>query len=464
MRTFLYQWIKTNGVMLFNAGSLVATFIVKSGLGFAYWWVAARQFSPEAVGFASAAISGMTLLGTLCMLGAGTLLIRELPRQRGKEAELLITALLMVGAIGGCIGLLFAFTMPFLSADLNPLRASAQSVTFFAVGVSLATINLVLDQALIGLLRGDLQLWRNILFAGAKLVVLAAAGLWLSQRGGLVIYVTWALGDAFSLAALAGFAVLKGKWTVRKTFPLWGLVRKLGPSALQHHLLNLLLIGPNLALPVLVTVLISATMNAWFYVAFLLADVVYVIPQALVTALYAVSSAQPNVLARKARLTLVLAVITTVFANGILFFGSRQLLGLFGPGYAELGVWSLRILGLGAIPFLIKDHYVAICRVRDRIAKALLPLAGGALLELGIAGLGARLGGISGLSLGWVIAVCIEAFLMSGTVYRTIRPVSTSSDHDQRQPYHLYHDGVAAIERDQTPQSANQASMRYQDG
>lgn len=464
MRTFLYQWIKTNGVMLFNAGSLVATFIVKSGLGFAYWWVAARQFSPEAVGFASAAISGMTLLGTLCMFGSGTLLIRELPRQPGKEAELLITALLMVGAIGGCIGLLFAFAVPLLSADLHPLRASAQSITFFAVGVSLATINLVLDQALIGLLRGDLQLWRNILFAGAKLVVLSAAGLWLSQRGGLVIYATWALGDAFSLAALAGFAIVKGKWTIRKTFPLWGLVRKLGSSALQHHLLNLLLIGPNLALPVLVTVLISATTNAWFYVAFLVADVVYVIPQALVTALYAVSSAQPNVLARKARLTLVLAVATTVFANGILLFGSRQLLGLFGPGYAEQGVWSLRILGLGAIPFLIKDHYVAICRVQDRIARSLLPLAGGALLELGIAGLGARLGGISGLSLGWVIAVCIEALLMSRTVYRTIRPISTPTDQDQRQPYHLYHDEASAIEGAQTLQSANQASRSCQEG
>jgi O-antigen/teichoic acid export membrane protein len=414
--------------MLFNAGSLVATFIVKSGLGFAYWWVAARQFSPAAVGFASAAVSAMTLLGTLCMLGLGTLLIREFPRQPGQEAALLSAALLVVGAVSGCIGLLFAFGMPSLSADLNPLKASAQSVALYAVGVSLATVTLVLDQALIGLLRGDLQLWRNILFAGAKLAALAATGLWLSQRGGLAIYATWALGDAFSLAALAGFAVLKVKWTVRNFFPQWSLMRKLGPSAIQHHLLNLLLIGPNLALPLLVTVLISAKMNAWFYIAFLLADVVYVIPQALVTALYAVSSAQPYVLARKARLTLGLALITTVFANGILLFGARQLLGLFGPGYAEQGIWSLRILGLGAIPFLIKDHYIAICRVKDRIAKALLPLASGALLELGLSALGARLGGVSGLSLCWLIAVCIEALLMSGTVYKTIRPIRKLTD------------------------------------
>ncbi|HCI82958.1 MAG TPA: hypothetical protein DHW02_25075, partial [Ktedonobacter sp.] len=94
--------------MLFNAGSLVATFGVKAGLGYAYWWVAARQFSPDAVGFASAAISAMTLLGTLCMLGLGTLLIRELPRQPGHEVSLITAALLIVGAVGGCIGLCYA--------------------------------------------------------------------------------------------------------------------------------------------------------------------------------------------------------------------------------------------------------------------------------------------------------------------------------------------------------------------
>src|SRR6266571_1554147 len=223
--------MKTNGVMLFNAASFVGTFIVKSGFGFAYWWIAARQFSPEAVGFASAAIAAMTLLGTFCMLGLGTLLIRELPRQPGQKVSLITAALLIVGSVGACIGLLFALGLPSLSANLQLLRASGQAVGLFAVGVGLATTNLVLDQVLIGLLRAHLQLWRNILFAGAKLAALAAIGFWLLQRGGLTIVAPWVLEDAFSFAALAGFAVVKGKWTLRKSLPQWGLVRKLGPSA-----------------------------------------------------------------------------------------------------------------------------------------------------------------------------------------------------------------------------------------
>ena len=429
--------------MLFNAASFVGTFIVKAGFGFAFWWIAARQFSPQNVGFASAAISAMTLLGTFCMLGLGTLLIRELPRQPGKAVSLISSSLILVGIVGLGIGLLFALAIPFFSHDLQALRASPQAVLLFALGISFTAIGMVLDQALFGFLRGDLQLWRNTLFAGAKLAALAIAGFLLAQRAGLTIYTTWLIGDALSSATLAAYAVFKGKWNGRIPRPQLGLLRELGPSAIQHHLLNLLMMGPNMALPVLVTVLISTTMNAWFYIAFLLADIVYVIPQALVTALYAVSSAQPEVLARKARLTLSLALITCLLANCVIFFGSKLLLGLFGPGYVVQGVWCMRILGLAAIPFFIKDHYISICRIQDRIAQALLPLTAGALLELAASTLGARLGGITGLSLGWLLAVCIEALFMSRRVYKTIRPTSINQQEVQEISYqHQMHENV----------------------
>jgi len=408
--------------MLLNAASLVATFVVKSGFGFAYWWLAARQFSPTSVGFASAAVSAMTLLATLCMLGLGTLLIRELPRQSGQEAALISAALLLVALAGGCIGLLFAVGMPSFSADFLPLRASLQAMLLFAFGVGFATVNLVLDQVLIGLLWGDLQLWRNLLFASGKLAFLAATGFLLAQHGGLAIYATWALGDVFSLIALIGFVMWRKKWNGKIPVPHWALLRKLGPSALQHHLINLIIIAPNYALPILVTTLISAETNAWFYIAFLIADVVYVVPQALVMALYAISASQPDVLARRARLTILLTLLAYVLANVILFPGAPLLLGFFGSAYAAHGVWVLRFLALAALPFFIKELYIAICRIQDRIAKVLLPLTAGAILEIIGAIVGAHFGNAEGLSLGWFIAISIEAVLMLVPIYRIARP------------------------------------------
>src|SRR5438132_1175124 len=101
--------------MLINAGSLVCTTVATGVLGFAYWWVAARQFPPQAVGLASAAVSAMMLLGSICILGLGTLLIGELPRQPGKEAPLISAALIIVGGVGACGGIIFALFAPLVS-------------------------------------------------------------------------------------------------------------------------------------------------------------------------------------------------------------------------------------------------------------------------------------------------------------------------------------------------------------
>ncbi len=446
MRTWLYQWIKTNSIMLLNASSLVSTTAITSALGFVYWLVAARFFPPQVLGLSSATISAMTLLGFFCTLGLGTLLMGELSRQPGKEASLISAALILVGTAGGCLGIAFAIIAPFVSADFQILRASVGDIALFAAGVSLSAITLVLDGAFIGLLRGELQLWRNTLFAVVKLAVLFVAGRWLSHAIGLTVYATWAIGNVFSLAALAGFALLKGKGYGRIYPPHWGLLRRLGPEALQHHILNLVLDVPSLALPLIVTITLSATTNAWFYVSFMLAGFTYVIPFALTLVLFAMNSDQPSTLVHKARLTISIAFIAVMLANCLLQFGTRQLLGLFGHIYAEQAAWSLRILGLGAFPLIIKNHYIAISRIQRRMAYAILPIAIGTLLELGGAVLGARLFGISGPGLGWVTALCLECVFMSPTVYKAIRPRVTSSAREHLKQNTLYHDGTRITE------------------
>jgi O-antigen/teichoic acid export membrane protein len=443
----LLQWAKANRVILVNAASLIGTTGVTTSLGFVYWWLAARQFQPEAVGLSSAAISAMILLGNVCILGLGTLLIGELPGQQGKEVSLISAALIVAGGVGGCAGIIFALVAPFISANFQPLRANFESIALFTVGVSLTAITLVLDQALIGILHGELQLWRNTLFAGAKLAALVLIAFWLSHTMRLAIYATWVIGNAVSLTALAGYAMLKGKWSGRIHLPQWGLLRKLGHTALQHHAFNLILQAPNLILPLLVTMLLSATANAWFYVSYMLAGFGFLVCFALTTVLYATSSVQSTDLAPKARLTLGLATSTCLLTNCIFLFGARQILGLFGHIYAEQAAWSLRILGLGAFPLIIKDHYVTVCRIQGRILNALLPTATGLLLESGAAALGGHISGLQGLNLGWVIGVTIEALFMSRTVYKAVRPKAKSNAGVELQQYPVYSRGTSGRNR-----------------
>lgn len=426
MKTLSYEWIKKNTVILINAGSLIGTTAVTGVFGFAYWWIAARHYPPQAVGLASAAVSAMTLLGAICILGLGTLLIGELPRHPGQEASLISAALIIAGGVGAGGGIIFILVAPLVSPAFLPFSANIGIILLFAAGVSLTAIINVLDAALIGLLKGTLQFWRNALFAVAKLVILLLASYWL-VKGGEVVYGTWVAGIVLSLVPLAGLLVLNVGRSARSLLPDWSLIHKLRAAALEHHALNLILQFPMTALPVLVTFLLSATVNAWFYVSWMISGLVFIASYALTTVLFAINAGQTTELMHKIRITLGLALITSLLCNVVLLVGASQILMLFGHAYEQQASWCLRILGLGAFPMLITDHYMAVSRIHGKVLKAALPVATiGCVLELVIAAVGAHFGGLVGLSLGWVIALCIQAAVAFPTVYRAAFPVGTN--------------------------------------
>jgi O-antigen/teichoic acid export membrane protein len=420
--------MQVNYVMLVNAGSLVGTTVITSGLGFAYWWVAARWFAPEAVGVASASISAMMLLGTFCVLGLGTLLITELPRHPERAGSLVSTALLVVGGVGLVVGSLFALIAAHFSVQFQALGDNTTDIVTFGGGVSLTAITFVLDQALIGLLRGGLQLWRNTLFALAKLVLLFIVSAWLAQKMAVSISLTWSSANGISLLALYIFFVIKSRGFGKDCLPQWRLLHSLGRSAFEHHLLNLTLAFPALALPVLVTLLLSARMNAWFYVAWMLASFVFLIPNALTTVLHAMNSAQQATLAQKARNTIMLSCVISGLAIGFLQLSAPVLLAAFGGAYAIQASTTLRILVLAAFALTIKNHYISICRIQDRVAQALFAIVPGGILELGAAVVGAKYYGLEGLSFGWVAAVYLESLCVFPTVYASVWSAKASKE------------------------------------
>jgi hypothetical protein len=258
-----------------------------------------------------------------------------------------------IPAFVGALLFAAAFVVPHISRDLRPLAASVDGIALFALGVALTSVALVTDQALIGLLRSDLQFARNALFAVAKLVALFFVSVWGADQLELTIFATWVLGSLLSLAALAALAACTGHLS-RPCRPRWALLRGMGRAVFGHYGLNVALQAPNLALPVLVTVLLSTTMNAYFYAAWMLAGFTFVGPVALAMSLYAVGSRALEALAQRMRFTLALGFGGALLAKVVVLPGAELLLGLFGGAYAEQAGWSWRILVLGMFPLVIK--------------------------------------------------------------------------------------------------------------
>lgn len=418
-----------NRLIVANASAMMGTMVVTSGLGALYWLLAARFFDTEAVGLAGASISTMMLLGTAGMLGLGTLLIGELPRQRGQEVSFIATALFVAGLTAALCSAVFALVAPLVAPNLRALAADPVTAALFVLGVSVTSITMVLDQALIGLLRGGLQLWRNTAFAVIKLGAMVAFFHWLGSASWRTIYWSWTVGNLLSMAGLGGFILWRwrGLWG-HQLRPQWGLLRRFGRAALGHHGLNMALQLPGLALPLVVTSLLSATANAYYYAASIAAGPFFFGTLALVTALYAVGSRSPQALTQRLRFTLGIAIGAGIVGNLVLLFTSESILGLFGASYAAQAGGTLRLLGLCIFPIIVKDHYVTLSRIDGRLfGTAVLATAGG-VVELGLAVLGGLVAGLPGLVIGWLIALLAEAVLMAPTVYRAARGGDTEGE------------------------------------
>lgn len=402
-----------------NATAMSATAIVTSILGIVFWWLAARSFSPASVGLAAAALSACSLLGNLSVLGTGTLLISELGRSPRQQAELLSTCLAVTGVFAAVAGGLFGILGPAFMDDLQPLHAGTWTFVLFAVFVSSTTVGQVLDQFVVGILQSGLQFWRNTLYSAVKLVLLLGATLVLVNDQALTIFTTWPLGNLVSLGALAAIVALRtGRLPLAP--PRWTLLRGLGRSALSHHALNLAVQAPSQLLPVLVTVMLSATTNAYFFPAWMICSVAFVPQTALTITLFAVGARQPQALVHRARLTLGLSFLGGLAAIAVTWLVGDRILGIFGDNYVTEASRSLHLLVLAVVPIVIKTHYIALLRIQRRVGMASLVLAAGALIELIAAVVGALTAGLLGLTVGWLVGLSIEAALMTPTVWRLI--------------------------------------------
>ena len=105
----------------------------------------------------------------------------------------------------------------------------------------------------------------------------------------------------------------------------------------------------------------------------------------------------------------------------MLVLGAHTILEIFGSVYARDGSGPLRILALGILPTILRSHYLTLCRITNRMRMATLVLAASSLVQLVLAGLGALVAGLAGLSVGVTLVFYLETFVTAPLVFREAR-------------------------------------------
>ena len=430
-RGVLGGWRITEGPsrsLLSNAGSLFGTTLLTAGFGAIYWGLAAHIFPAPAVGLAAAAISAMLLMGRVATIGLGTVLMGELSQHKGSERGLIYSATSISAVVGAVLGAVFIAAASRIAPELGALSVPA-GVLLFAIGVASTASGFVLDQAFIGLLRGGLQLARNTIASITKLIVLIVVG-WVGfaflRPDGGVLFMTWVAGGVVSMALILAVPHRSERGPAQ---PLWHVPEGLARLALRHHLLNLSILAPGLLLPLLVTAVMSAEANAYFYIAYTIASLGWAVPAALATALYALGARDIEALAVRMRLAFWLCIGAGIALNLFMLVAAEPLLSIFGAPYADRAGTLLRLLSLGIFPLTINSMYVPIARLERRFLQGAILIGATMLVGFSFVVAGARVGGLDGIGVGWLVGVSIGTLpllpaVIRVAVRRSVEPIS----------------------------------------
>jgi O-antigen/teichoic acid export membrane protein len=409
------------GFLVRSALALVSTSFLTSGLGFIYWAVSARFFSPSNIGESATAIAAMNLIAPLTTLGLGTLLLAELPAMRAQRSELVSTAAVVSGIFGGGLALICAMVLPPELLGLPGIGRDGGATLLFAAGVAAQGVGILLDSALLSVAGGGPQLWRNATLAVVKLVLLVAFALTLSLHGSLSIYASWFLANVVSIVTMTIWLARKHRVTLRRMWPTRSALKGLRYVAAQHHVLNLALQVPYFAMPIVANVTLGSERAGYLYATWSVAGFVFVLPIALSTALFASGARDTSTFLAELRFSLRYSLAACVAANLVLLPLGGLVLHVFGSAYASNGHTTLVLLCLAGFGMIVKDHHVTIARVTGQVGREAILVWGLTICELVAASVGASLHGLTGLGQGWLLAVVLEVVVFGPLVVRAYR-------------------------------------------
>ena len=381
-----------------NSMFLMINSVSNNVLGFTFWMIAAWFYSVSDFGLAAALVSGASLIAGLSTLGLGTGLIRFLPESSDKEKPLISSTFFVCGVIAFALAIVFVIGTQFWFPALEFLTEDVFVLLAFVIFAVIFAVTPIIDDVFIAKRSAKYVLYKSLVFHPVRLILVSIFAVGFGAFG---IFASW------GLALLLAFIVSLSLFLTRLVpgyVPLPQLyvegVRKMIRFSFKVHLAGILTMLPGMLLPLLTLGLTSAEETAYFYVAWTIAGVLFVIPRSIGTSLFAEGSTYKSRLRtdtfKSAKLIFILLAIGIVL---VFIFGGYAL-ALFGVEFSEGGFGLLRILALSGIFVAINSLYVATKMVEKNITPIILLAALTAFGTIGIGHLLIQSMGIVGIGVG----------------------------------------------------------------
>lgn len=331
--------------------------ITTAAFGFFFWIVAARLYSSEDVGIASALVSSAGIIAILSSFGFTSGLIRFLPESSNRE-ELFNSMWLiwLAGAVLFCS--IFILGIGIFSPPLQFLRRPIIAL-FFLFYLLVQISSFFFYSGLLALRKAEYSFILNLTL-GIRIILLIP----LTFAG--VIGVFGSFVAAYLISCIVGIILLAKTNIYLKPILSTSALIEVLKFSIANYASDFLLIGQASILPVLVLSMIGAREAGYFYIAFSIAALIYSIPTSVFTSMFIEGShgISPKQNAVKS-LRIVLLFLIPIGA--FMYFFGDILLSLFGNEYSQHAFNLLKLLVISSYFVMINTMFICLKRIQKDV-------------------------------------------------------------------------------------------------
>ncbi len=311
--------------------------------GFVFWLICAHLFTPEQIGVASGLISAMTLISYISLLGFNNTFVRILPTSSNRNNEI-NTGLLLSVTVAAVVATGYVLLVPYIAPRLGIIDQNIVYAIGFIAMVALAAINMLTDSIFIAYRAAKYNLLIDgLIMSGTKmllplvLVALGAYGIFSSA------------GVASALGMIASIAFLVWRFDYKPKLSIhWETLRKVFHYSFANYLANLFNIAPTMILPLIVIDYLGSASAGYYYLAFMMANLLYAVAYSISQSLFAEGSYGGADLAKLIKRSVLILAAIMIPAGLIMALLGPLILQVFGKSYSAGGSQVLIILALAA--------------------------------------------------------------------------------------------------------------------
>jgi O-antigen/teichoic acid export membrane protein len=351
---------------------MALTNIFNAGCGFFFWILAARLYTIDQVGLATAMISSLELIILFSRLGFDSSIIRFFPSE--DKGKVIGTSLIITTIACILVGVIYILLAEALAPFMLFLELPGYALAFLLIGAMYSIVSMT-GSAFVADKKADTFFLQNLLMALRipALVPLAFLGV-------CGIFASISLG--YLAAACFGlFAIQMSVATIRPQVD-WDFIRRSFRFSSWNYVSGILFLAPTLIIPIMVLNMIGDAEAAKYYIAFTIGNLVIIIPRSFGTSLFVECSHGEELkkcVLRAGGASFALLIPSVLM---LLLFGDR-LMGLLGTEYVE-AFDLMRIIALSSFLVTIYSLFIPIQNVRMRVESIMWLNAFRCILLLGL--------------------------------------------------------------------------------